>query len=111
MTGFTCLFNPIDCLTGNVAAWFASIPLAWLLLAALVAGMLLGAWLGKIGVALVLTAGVASLALRRRVSEADGAMAENVDGPDAAPPVWPKKPKPKPKPAKPKGPQFPPDVY
>lgn len=99
--GFTCLFNPIDCLTGNVAAWFASIPLAWLLLGALVAGMLLGAWLGKIGVGAVI-AGVIGILLFWR-QRGPAVLEEG----DMDPPVRPKKPKP----AKPKGPQFPPDVY
>lgn len=103
MTGFTCLFNPIDCLTGNVAAWFASIPLIWLLAAALVAGMLLGAWLGKIGVGVALASVVGILLFWRQRGPAV------LEEGDMDPPARPK-PK-KPKPAKPKGPQFPPDIY
>ena len=86
--GFTCLFNPIDCATSSVAAWFHSIPLVWLLLCALVAGLLLGAWLGKIGVGVVQASVVGILLFWRQRGPA--VLEEN----DFDPPARPKKPKP-----------------
>lgn len=94
MTGLTCLFNPVDCITSNVGAWFHSIPLIWLLLAAFIAGQVFGAKFGWWGVLATWTAGIALIVVRAR--DSGDTPAENVDGDDAAPPHRKRK-----KPAKP----------
>ena len=49
-----CLFDPIGCVQTTVAGWWASIPLEWLLGAAFVLGLMVGAALGRWGVAALL---------------------------------------------------------
>lgn len=88
MSGLTCLFNPLDCATSNVAAWFHSIPLVWLLLIALGLGMLLGAWLGKLGVGVLLASVFGILLFWRQRGP------RVLEEGDMDPPVRPKKPKP-----------------
>jgi hypothetical protein len=75
MSGLTCLFNPLDCATSNVAAWFHSIPLVWLLLIALGLGVLLASVFGIL------------LFWRQRGPRV-------LEEGDMDPPVRPKKPKP-----------------
>lgn len=79
-----CLFDPIGCFTGGLASWFHSIPLLWLLGAALVAGMILGAILGRWGVGAAVGVLVAILALSKAKPEPTH---EHVDGKDADLPV------------------------
>ncbi|MDB5531586.1 MAG: hypothetical protein JWR51_4689 [Devosia sp.] len=61
----TCLLDPIGCFTEGLSSWFHSIPLLWLLGAAVVAGMILGAILGRWGVGAAVGVLVAILALSR----------------------------------------------
>jgi hypothetical protein len=50
----TCLFDPIGCVQTTLAGWIASIPLEWLLGAVFVLGMMVGAAVGRWGVAAIL---------------------------------------------------------
>ena len=94
---FACATDPFGCANNalNAQPWYI------LVVAGIVAGMLLGAWLGKIGVGVALASVVGILLFWRQRGPAV------LEEGDMDPPVRPKKPKP----AKPKGPQFPPDVY
>jgi hypothetical protein len=90
--GLTCLLDPFGCAQRGFDTWLHSIPLGWLLLGAVVVGMLIGAWLGKIGVFALIGAVLAAVVLSRRGGSDD--VAENVDGEDAKPShPKPKKPR------------------
>lgn len=56
------IFHPI----ASAIDWFTSLPLEWLMGGSLVAGLLVGAWLGRVGVAVVLAAGGVLLFMRSR---------------------------------------------
>lgn len=92
IAGLGCLLDPFGCAADGIAAWFHSIPLIWLLLAAFIAGQAFGAKFGWWGVIATWTAGIALLVMR--VRDSGDTPAENVDGPDAAPPHRKRKPKP-----------------
>lgn len=84
MSGISCLFNPGPCVDSVVAAWLAWFPYG-LTGFAFVCGMLVGAALGKWGVAAV-------VALLVAIRSAPADTHEHVTGKDALP-----SPKPTPK--------------
>jgi hypothetical protein len=63
-----CVSRPLQCISGGFDAWFQALPAEWLVLGALVAGMLLGASLGWRGVLGVLSLGALIAYLNRRAS-------------------------------------------
>lgn len=84
--GLACAADPFGC-AGN---WLDARPWWQLVLVGLLVGQLLGAKFGWIGVLATWTAGIGALILRR--NSGDDNTAENVDGPDAAPPHRKRKP-------------------
>ncbi len=86
MSGIACLFAPSECVDGVVSAWLAWFPYG-LTGFAFVCGMLVGAALGKWGVAAV-------IALLVAIRSAPGETHEHVSGKDAIPAPKPKKRRP-----------------
>lgn len=71
----TCVLNPFGC----AWTWLEGLPFLYVLLAGVVVGMILGAILGKVGTAAVLTLGAAFL-IWRKVEEPDyGLPAKDVE--------------------------------
>jgi hypothetical protein len=78
---WACVTNPIGCATGAASSWFSALPLEWVVGGALVAGLLVGAWLGRLAVAVLLAVGAALIFWRR--SPADDSENVPADSPDA----------------------------
>lgn len=77
-----CLFDPIGCVQTTVAGWWASIPVEWLVWGALGVGLVLGAILGRWGVAALLGGLALIAALNARTPDRHQV---EIDGNDARP--------------------------